>query len=132
LNFQYLPGLQTVDSNLNRRAHGLGPGAWFPGLDERDSGKTRSDRAHDRGCGNQEPAPFCVHAITWHLLLQMDENPAGSVCLSYSKARILPKKRRSCGQISAPSPHSVVKRTFYPKEAMLNNGFADRMKRCPV
>ena len=60
-------------------ADGLGPGAGLPGLDERDCGEARSHRTHDRGGGDEEPAPFLVHAISWHSFLQMDWNPMGPV-----------------------------------------------------
>ena len=71
--------LQAVQRHLNRRAYRLGPGAWFPGLDERNGGKTCAHRAHGRSGGDEKPAPFLVHAISWHLFLQLDEIPAGSV-----------------------------------------------------
>ncbi len=40
--------------------------------------------AHDCGCGDEKPAPSLVHAISWHLFLQLEENPAGSVGLGLS------------------------------------------------
>jgi hypothetical protein len=75
-------------------------------LNERHCGETRTYSAHDCGCGDEKPAPSLVHAISWHLFLQLEENPAGSVSLELSivGAQSLETHFPVIQQYSGPSP----------------------------
>ena len=121
LNFHDLSGLQATERNLHRCTDRFGARAGFPGLDEGDRGKARAYCTHYRGAGDEEPAPFRVHAISWHSFLQMDWNPMGPVLLECSRARMSSRQRRLSGRRNRNKPPVVVKQAFYPKRGILNN-----------
>jgi hypothetical protein len=72
-----LSWLQSVKNNLHRRTDSPSFGTRLPGFDKGYGGETRAHRADNGRSGHEKPAPSFVHAISWHLFLQLDENPAG-------------------------------------------------------